>query len=169
MASYHPLLPDSTWLPLGHALRRANDMAGAIRAYREAAQISREAGSYLSLINALNSLVISLTEMGQAGEALATLERARWGKNQRLMARYWPSSWFVQAFRYLSYTATFGGFLALFWDYQTVIGLIFLLMSALAFGIALVAEQAKSTQIYPELPRTESGQQLAAGIDREAD
>jgi LuxR family maltose regulon positive regulatory protein len=72
-----PLLQATTWLPLGHALRRTNNMAGAVRAYSEAASISKAVGLHLAVTNAFNSLAISLTEMGHAGEAISILEDAR--------------------------------------------------------------------------------------------
>lgn len=74
------------------------------------------------------------------------LERARIGEAERLQIRYWPNSWYIQAFRYVAYTTCFGGFLALFWNYHAIIGLIFLFTSLVAFCIALAAEYYKPRQ-----------------------
>lgn len=78
------------------------------------------------------------------------LERARSQEDGRLPIRHWPSSWFVQAFRYIAYVGCYGGFLALFWSFHAFIGLLFLATSAAAFGVALAAESHKSRQAYPE-------------------
>ena len=91
------------------------------------------------------------------------LERARWGKAERHRIQYWPSSFFLQIFRYITYTASFGGFLALFWNFHAVIGLIFLVTSAIAMGTALAGENYWSRQADQEPAFGGDGMPLAPG------
>jgi nitrate/nitrite transporter NarK len=76
---------------------------------------------------------------------------------ERKRRNYWPSSWAIQAFRYLTYVACFGGFLGIFWNFHAVIGLIFLLSGSLAFAIAYAAERNKANPPQPEPAIDEEG------------
>ena len=91
-------------------------------------------------------------------------ERARWGEAERRRIRSWPNSQIVQAFRYLTYTACFGGFLAIFWSFHAVIALIFLISVAIALGVALAAENFKSRQSITHPAGAEAGRPSEPGI-----
>ncbi len=73
--------------------------------------------------------------------------RGKFSGEKRHLIHYWPGSWFVQAFRYISYGTGFMGFLSLFLNFHSLIGIIFLISSVIVMAIAVSAENYKSRQI----------------------
>jgi hypothetical protein len=82
------------------------------------------------------------------------LERGPRGAGAEPDQPLWPPFRLLVVWRDTAYTACFGGFLGLFWSFHFVVGLIFLVMSALTLAMSLAAERAsdRRRRAHPAAP-----------------
>ena len=72
-----PLLRAATLIVLGHGHRRRGDVDRAVEAYRASIQVGQQAGAFVVLVSALNSLVRTLNEQTRRKEAEELIQETR--------------------------------------------------------------------------------------------